>query len=113
MNIENVNDTESAKFYLGKRVAFITKATVAKAGSKFRVVWGKITRTHGSSGVVRAKFRTNLTVSLAQLYYCVRFSCIMFFLVCCSLPPSVRPSESCFTLVTSKRNKKFIWAHVI
>ena len=61
IKIDGVNDTESSVFYHGKKIAYIYKAKVAKAGSKFRVVWGKVTRSHGTNGVVRAKFRTNLT----------------------------------------------------
>ena len=51
---------DAAKFYCGKRVAYIYKASTAKSGSKFRVVCGNVTRSHGSNGVVRAKFKTNL-----------------------------------------------------
>ena len=54
---------------MGKRVAYIYKASTSKSGSKFRVVWGKITRGHGSNGVVRAKFSTNLPVSLYHIIH--------------------------------------------
>eukprot|EP01000_Liburna_glaciale_P006365 NODE_7463_length_278_cov_293.366812_g6303_i0.p2 GENE.NODE_7463_length_278_cov_293.366812_g6303_i0~~NODE_7463_length_278_cov_293.366812_g6303_i0.p2 ORF type:complete len:67 (+),score=9.78 NODE_7463_length_278_cov_293.366812_g6303_i0:29-229(+) len=45
-----------AKCYLGKRVAIVYRNKETDA----TVVWGKITRTHGNSGVVRAKFDKNL-----------------------------------------------------
>ena len=63
LKIDGVNDSDASKFYFGKKVAFIYKAKVAKSASKFRVVWGKVTRGHANNGVVRAKFSTNLSVS--------------------------------------------------
>eukprot|EP00429_Kryptoperidinium_foliaceum_P077730 CAMPEP_0176233232 /NCGR_PEP_ID=MMETSP0121_2-20121125/25714_1 /TAXON_ID=160619 /ORGANISM="Kryptoperidinium foliaceum, Strain CCMP 1326" /LENGTH=114 /DNA_ID=CAMNT_0017572611 /DNA_START=40 /DNA_END=384 /DNA_ORIENTATION=+ len=60
LSMENVNDKAGSEFYMGKRVAYIYKAQKAVSGSKFRVIWGKVMRAHGSNGVVRAKFSTNL-----------------------------------------------------
>lgn len=65
LTIDGVNSKEEADWYLGKRVAYIYKAKTKKAGpngpTKFRCVWGKVTRPHGTSGAVRAKFHKNLS----------------------------------------------------
>lgn len=43
-----------------QRIAYIYKAPTDRKGSKVRVIWGRVTRPHGNSGVVRSKFRTNI-----------------------------------------------------
>merc|ERR1712070_1035939 len=60
LKLEGVNQKVDVDYYLGKRVAYIYKAKKEVNGSKFRCIWGKITRHHGNNGVVRASFRTNL-----------------------------------------------------
>ncbi|CAI7677816.1 hypothetical protein N7509_004750 [Penicillium cosmopolitanum] len=60
VKIEGVDDPKAASFYLGKKVAFVYRAKREVRGSNIRVIWGKVTRPHGNSGVVRAKFRNNL-----------------------------------------------------
>ncbi|GAB1198955.1 60S ribosomal protein L35B [Aspergillus pseudonomiae] len=60
IKIDGVDNTEAANFYLGKKVAFVYRAKREVRGSNIRVIWGKVTRPHGNSGVVRAQFRHNL-----------------------------------------------------
>uniref|UniRef100_A0A7I4AA35 Uncharacterized protein n=1 Tax=Physcomitrium patens TaxID=3218 RepID=A0A7I4AA35_PHYPA len=63
LQIEGVNTSDEVNWYLGKRLAYVYKAKTKKNGSQFRCVWGKVARPHGSSGVVRARFRNNLPPS--------------------------------------------------
>lgn len=60
IQVEGVNTTEEVAWYKGKRMAYIYKAKTKKNGSHYRCIWGKVTRPHGNSGVVRAKFTSNL-----------------------------------------------------
>lgn len=49
VKIEGVDDSKAASFYLGKKVAFVYRAKREVRGSNIRVIWGKVTRPHGTS----------------------------------------------------------------
>ncbi|KAA8495080.1 60S ribosomal protein L35a [Porphyridium purpureum] len=65
LSIQGVCTRDDVQWYLGKRVAYIYKASALKKGTrgketKIRVIWGKVIAPHGNSGHVRAKFAKNL-----------------------------------------------------
>ena len=62
IKLQGVDDKAATDFYLGKRIAYVYKAGKADKGSdsKFRVIWGKVRRAHGSRGTVRCTFSSNL-----------------------------------------------------
>ena len=60
IQIKGVNIKEEVAWYWGKRLAHIYKAKTKKNGTHYRCIWGKVARSHGNSGVVRAKFKSNL-----------------------------------------------------
>ncbi|KAL0212450.1 hypothetical protein RCL1_006076 [Eukaryota sp. TZLM3-RCL] len=59
VKIDGVNSLDDARWYEGKRVAFMYNAQNKEKG-KTRIIWGKVCRPHGNSGVVRCRFRRNL-----------------------------------------------------
>merc|ERR1711990_1037697 len=63
IKIQGVDDSKDVQFYLGKRICYIYRAKTLKNESKFRTMWGKVCRAHGTSGTVRAKFNKNLPPS--------------------------------------------------
>ena len=63
LKIQGVDDTASTDFYCGKKVLYMYRAKTMKNDSYMRTIWGKVTRSHGTSGVVRAKFASNLPPS--------------------------------------------------
>ena len=63
IQIEGVNTTEEVNWYLGKRIAYVYKAKTKKNGTLYRATWGRVVKPHGNSGVVRARFKTNLPPS--------------------------------------------------
>merc|ERR1712097_239668 len=63
IKIQGVEDSNDVKFYEGKKVMYMYRTKTIKDGSRFRVMWGKVCGSHGTSGVVRCKFRKNLPPS--------------------------------------------------
>jgi len=60
LKVKGVNDKKDSSFYFGKRVAYIYKAKSVRNNTKFRAIWGRIVKSHGNNGLVRAQFAKNL-----------------------------------------------------
>ncbi|EPY26853.1 large subunit ribosomal protein L35Ae [Angomonas deanei] len=66
IRVDNVNTREDAKWYVGKRVCYVYHGKKVKRcvrwskaparRSTARAIWGRVTRPHGTSGMLRAKF---------------------------------------------------------
>merc|ERR1712012_1538417 len=72
---EGCEQKEDARWYIGKRCAYVykgknkTSVPGSDAKTRLRVIWGKVTRTHGNAGSVRAKFRRNLPPQAMDHYH--------------------------------------------
>ncbi|XP_068156226.1 large ribosomal subunit protein eL33 [Drosophila tropicalis] len=67
LKIEGARRKEHGEFYVGKRCVYVYKAETKKCvpqhperKTRVRAVWGKVTRIHGNTGSVRARFNRNL-----------------------------------------------------
>ncbi|XP_033333460.1 ribosomal protein L35A isoform X2 [Megalopta genalis] len=67
LKVDGAKSIRDSDFYVGKRCVYVYKAknktpVPGKKGrkTKVRAIWGKVTRPHGTSGSVRAKFKRNL-----------------------------------------------------
>ncbi len=61
VKIQNCEDKAGARWYLGKRVAYVYKVKNTVNNTRFRVSWGKVQATHGHAGSVMVAFAKNIT----------------------------------------------------
>lgn len=66
LKIEGCRNRKNVEFYVGKRCVYVYRGKSKRnhpgsnKKSTIRAIWGRIIRSHGNSGSVRARFRSNL-----------------------------------------------------
>ena len=67
LKVAGCTTQKDTDFYVGKKCVYVyrskNKTSIpgnVKSKSRVRAIWGKVTRTHGCRGSVRAKFKSNL-----------------------------------------------------
>ncbi|XKL60578.1 hypothetical protein PGB90_007635 [Kerria lacca] len=67
MKIDGCLSKKDSLFYVGKKCVYVYQGKrkrpvpgLSKKKSRVRAIWGKVTRPHGCTGAVRAKFKSNL-----------------------------------------------------
>uniref|UniRef100_A0A453R069 Ribosomal protein L35Ae n=1 Tax=Aegilops tauschii subsp. strangulata TaxID=200361 RepID=A0A453R069_AEGTS len=98
VQVEGVNTKEDVAWYAGKRLAYVYKAKTKSNGTHYRCLWGKITRPHGNSGVVRAQFKSNLP---AESMVSARPPLVFDVLLAC-LPVPFAEAVCCFAFVVCR-----------
>ncbi|KAM5587350.1 hypothetical protein ABKV19_005998 [Rosa sericea] len=60
IRIVGINTMKEAEWFTGKHIVYFYRANVKKNNSHYRCIWGKVTRPHDNSGILCAKFNSNL-----------------------------------------------------
>ncbi|KAK1576539.1 hypothetical protein Q3G72_014785 [Acer saccharum] len=59
IQIGGVKTKQEMTWYIGKTMSYIYKVEMKKNGSRYRCIWGKVTRFHGNSGIAQVRFKSN------------------------------------------------------